>query len=493
MYEFAVTPAVTQLRRAGVIITEVAGGSLADELELAAGDRIVKVNGRAVRDYLDFRFQTAGETEMMIQVKKSNGETIEIEFDREEGEDFGLNFEQIVPRQCANECIFCFCKGNPVDARPSLFVRDEDIRLSFLYGNYTTLSSITPDEMRRIIEQRLSPQYVSVHATDLKTRAYLLGVDETRADINDKLKTLLENDIEIHAQVVLCPEINDGAILEKTLRDLAAHYPKVISTAVVPVALTRYNTDERLTRVTPEFCRLTIREIENLQKEFRRRLGTTFAFLADEIYLKGGVEIPSRRHYGKYPQIEDGVGMVRSFLNAFERIIGKPEPPALAGGKKRTARQIYCNVRTHAFAAIPPSAITSWPPANAGGSAFGTILTGEMFAPILSQQIGRYNSFFGSRLRVLAVPNTYFGGDVSVAGLLTGQDFLNVRDQIDGDFVIIPKHTIKSDEPILLDGMRFDDLKSRFSVPTIDLDTDGLIAFLSQRPASQIEPELVRE
>ena len=274
-----------------------------------------------MRDYLDFRFQTAGETELELTVKKANGETWEIELDREEGEDFGLIFEQIVPRQCANECLFCFCKGNPEDARPSLFVRDEDIRLSFLYGNYTTLSSITPDEMKRIVEQRLSPQYVSVHATDLKTRAYLLGVDEKRADIFGKLQTLLDNDIEIHAQIVLCPEINDGAQLEKTFRDLAAHYPKVVSAAIVPVALTRYNTDERLTKVTPEFCRRTIKEVEKLQKEFRKNLGVTFAFLGDEIYIKAGMEIPSRRHYGNYPQIEDGVGMIRSFLNSFENLL----------------------------------------------------------------------------------------------------------------------------------------------------------------------------
>ena len=180
-----------------------------------------------------------------------------------------------------------FAKAILTTHRPSLFVRDEDIRLSFLYGNYTTLSSITEDEMNRIIEQRLSPQYVSVHATDLKTRAYLLGVDESRADISDKLKQLLNADIELHAQVVLCPGINDGLIFEKTLRDLAAHYPKVVSTAVVPVALTRYNTDERLTRVTPEFCRQTIKDVEKLQKEFRRTLGVTFAFLGDEILHQG--------------------------------------------------------------------------------------------------------------------------------------------------------------------------------------------------------------
>jgi putative radical SAM enzyme (TIGR03279 family) len=466
MYEFAVTPAVTQLRRPGVIITEIIPGSIGEELELRPQDRIVRVNGRQVRDYLDFRFQTAGETELAFHVKKSNGETHEIEFDREEGEDFGLMFEQIVPRQCANECIFCFCKGNPENARPSLFVRDEDIRLSFLYGNYTTLSSITEDEMNRIIEQRLSPQYVSVHATDLKTRAYLLGVDEKRADISDKLKRLLDNDIELHAQVVLCPEINDGKILEKTLRDLAAHYPKVVSTAVVPVALTRYNTDDRLTRVTPEFCRRTIKEVEKLQKEFRKTLGVTFAFLGDEIYIKAGVEIPSRRHYGNYPQIEDGVGMIRTFMTAFERLFNRRDAET----------QSLQNVRTHPAAIVPNAEARTLVKTK---SLRGTILTGEMFAPILTEQIDKYNKLRKTKLNVLAVPNTYFGGDVAVAGLLTGQDYLNVKDQITGDFAVIPKHTIKSDEPILLDGMTFDQLKFEFDVPIYDLDTNGLIALLS--------------
>jgi putative radical SAM enzyme (TIGR03279 family) len=474
MYEFAVTPAVTQLRRPGVLITEVSPESLAAELELAPNDRIVRVNGRTVRDYLDFRFQTAGETELTLQVKKPGGETWELEIEREEGEDFGLMFEQIVPRQCANECIFCFCKGNPEDARPSLFVRDEDIRLSFLYGNYTTLSSITEDEMKRIVEQRLSPQYVSVHATDSKVRAYLLGVDEKRADISDKLKRLLDNDIELHAQVVLCPEINDGKILEKTVRDLAAHYPKVVSTAIVPVALTRYNTDERLTRVTPEFCRRTIREIEKLQKEFRQTLGVTFAFLGDEIYLKAGLPVPSRRHYGNYPQIEDGVGMIRSFLNLFDNLLKKIKTRRRADAQTQSFTE---NVRTHELAIVPKVKVQS-SKFKVQSSLNGTILTGEMFAPILRRKIDELNSLLGSKLSVLAVKNNYFGGDVAVAGLLTGQDFLAVKDKIEGDFAIIPQHTIKSDEPILLDGMKLDELKAQFDVPVYPLDLKGLMQFI---------------
>jgi putative radical SAM enzyme (TIGR03279 family) len=443
MYEFAVTPAVTQLRRPGVLITDVAAGSLAEELELESNDRIVRVNGRTVRDYLDFRFQTAGETELILQVKKPNGETWELEIERDEGEDFGLEFEQIAPRQCANECLFCFCKGNPADARPSLFIRDEDIRLSFLYGNYTTLSSITPDEMNRIIEQRLSPQYVSVHATDLKVRAYLLGVDEKRADISGKLQRLLDNEIEIHAQVVLCPEINDGTILQKTVQDLAAHFPKISSVAIVPLGLTRYNTDNRLTAVTSDFCRRTIREIEPLQTEFQTKFGETFAFLGDEIYLKAGLPIPSRKHYGNYPQIEDGIGMVRAFLNKFENLRRKLKKKPLTPEQARKLN--------------------------------GTIFTGEMFAPEMTRIIEKTNRETGTRLSVKAVKNEYFGGDVAVAGLLTGADFLRVKDEVAGDFAILPSHVLKSDESIFLDGMTFAEFQREFQTPVHLLDATGLI------------------
>ena len=480
MYEFAVTPAVTQLRRPGVTIDNVVPGSLGDQLNLEKGDRIVRVNGRPVRDYLDFRFQTAGETEMTFLVRKLDGESWEIDLERDEGEDFGIDFEQIVPRQCANECLFCFCKGNPEDARPSLFVRDEDIRLSFLYGNYTTLTSITEDEMNRVIEQRLSPQYVSVHATDLKTRAYLLGVDEERADISGKLRRLLDNEIEIHAQVVLCPEINDGQQLEKTLRDLAAEYPKIVSTAIVPVALTRYNKDERLTRVTGEFCRRTIEQVGELQEEFRRDLGTTFAFLGDEIYIKAGFDIPSREHYGSYPQIEDGVGMVRSFVNEFEQMLSE------VSGSKVQASSLEAttdaNFRTSELAVKPDKTDLKLETRNLELSfpLHGTVLTGEMFAPTLTEQIEKYNKITGSAIKVIAVPNTYFGGDVSVAGLLSGQDILAVKDKIVGEFVTIPEAVIKSDEPVLIDGMTFEELRSKFEVPVIPTDIDEFLSVLLQ-------------
>ena len=443
MYEFAVTPAVNQIRRRGVTITDVTAGSIGAELELEPGDRIMRVNGRVVRDYLDFRFQSSGETDLVFDVRKHTGEDWELNIERDEAEDFGLGFEQIVPRQCANECLFCFCKGNPETARPSLFVRDEDVRLSFLYGNYTTLTSISEDEMRRVVEQRLSPQYVSVHATDLEVRAYLLGIDKERADISGKMQQMIDAGIEIHAQVVLCPKINDGEILRRTIYDLAKLHPHVRSVAIVPLGLTRYLNDPRLTPVTPEFCRTVITEVSTIQRDLKDKLGTTFAFLGDEIYLKAGRNVPSRKHYGDSPQIEDGVGMVRGFANQFDSLMRALERKPMSEAR---------------------------PLGRATSKMYGSIMTGTLFAPVLRRMIERMNQQVGTRLEVVAVENDYFGGDVSVAGLLTGGDFLAARERVRGDFAIIPKVALKSDEPIMLDGMSFAELQGQFSVPIYALD-----------------------
>lgn len=444
MYEFAVTPAVTSIRRRGVEISEVEPNSLGAEIDLESGDRIIKVNGRVVRDYLDFRFHTAGETELVLEVRKKSGEDWEVELERGEGEDFGLAFEQIVPRQCANACIFCFCNGNPADARPSLFIKDEDVRLSFLYGNYTTLTSITEDEMRRIVEQRLSPQYVSVHATDLDVRAYLLGIDKQRADISEKVARLLDAGIEVHAQVVLCPGINDDEVLKKTIFDLAAEFPRITSVAIVPLGLTRYNNDPRLTRVTPEFCRNVIEQVTAIQKQLHAKLGTNFALLGDEIYLRAGRRIPGRSHYGDYPQIEDGVGMVRSFENEFAALVRKLERE-------------------------------QWTSAS---NTSGTIFTGTLFAPVFTKMIDKLNARFGTRLVVEALENSYFGGDVSVAGLLTGQDLVHARERVTGEFVCIPRQMLKSDEAVMLDGMKLDEVSRVLGQPVHAINLKELAALL---------------
>jgi NifB/MoaA-like Fe-S oxidoreductase len=224
-------------------------------------------------------------------------------------------------------------------------------------------------------------------------------------------------------------------------------HPDVSSVAIVPLGLTRYLDDPRLTPVSSEFCRETIDQVGTIQKELRARLGTTFAFLGDEIYLKAGRAIPSRKHYGDYPQIEDGIGMVRSFTNEFEkfkrRLAGNSGSPF-----QRSTRRLN-----------------------------GTIMTGTLFAPVLSRMISELNELLGAHLNVLAVPNEYFGGDVSVAGLLTGGDFAAVRDGLKGDFAIIPRVSLKSDEPIFLDGMRFDELQKQFGVPLYAFDLAGMMGY----------------
>ncbi|MBD0327029.1 MAG: DUF512 domain-containing protein, partial [Pyrinomonadaceae bacterium] len=243
------------------------------------------------------------------------------------------------------------------------------------------------------------------------------------------------------------PEINDGDVLRRTVNDLATLYPQVKSVAIVPLGLTRYNMDERLTPVTPEFCRRTILEVTQLQNELRKRLGTTFAFLGDEIYLRAGKGVPSRRHYGDYPQIEDGIGMVRSFHNDFAALLRRLErrPP------------------------VEPSRL------------FGTVITGTLFAPVLKRLLERLNERFGTRLHVLAIENQYFCGDVSVAGLLTGGDLLAARDHACGHFVVIPGSMLKSGDTVMLDGMTLAEVERELGFPIYAHDFAGFARMIEKQ------------
>jgi putative radical SAM enzyme (TIGR03279 family) len=360
------------LRRGGVQITAVEPDSLAEEMGLEAGDRLVKVNGDRLRDVLDWRFYAGGETELTVTVEKHDGEIWELEVEIDEGEEWGLEFETIMPRQCANDCVFCFIKQNPAGARRSLFIKDEDVRLSFLHGNYTTMTSMTEREFRRIVEQRLSPQYVSVHATDPELRRFMLG-RERADDIVATLRRLVDERIDVHAQIVLCPEINDGAALERTVHDLASLHPGVVSAAIVPLGMSQLHSErEKLTPATDEWCAAIVDMVRPWQREFRRSLGTTFAFLGDEFYIRAKRPLPSARHYGEYPQIEDGVGMVRRFNRRVERAMASAAP--LPEHLRR-----------------------------------GTLATGRLFHPALSDAVDRLNAATGADLDAIAVTNRFFG------------------------------------------------------------------------------------
>jgi putative radical SAM enzyme (TIGR03279 family) len=432
----------------GIRIIEVDRESLGEELELTAGDRVWTVNGKRVRDALDFKYLTAGEEEMTLEVIKENGEEWQLEVEKDDGEPWGIAFEPMTPRQCGNDCVFCFIQQNPEGSRPSLWVRDEDVRFSFMYGNYTTLTTITKSEVERVIEQRLSPQYVSVHATDLELRAYLLGI-ERRDDVIAKMKNFIDHGIEVHAQVVLCPGLNDGAQLEKTIRDLAGLHPGLVSTAIVPLGITdKHKYRDRLTAVTDEYCGRIIDQVTPLQNELSERLGTVFAFLGDEFYIRSGRAIPPRKHYRivrrsgadddeSYPQIEDGVGMVRQFFEEHARRLRQ-----LARMRKKgqfgedDARRIH-----------------------------GSVASGELFYPMLKQAIDELNREFGTRLTVVGVRNVFFGEGVNVAGLLSGIDFLGARDSYKGEFLIVPPDSYREYDLRFLDGMTVGEVAGELALP----------------------------
>ena len=414
----------------GVVVSGVDAFALGDEVGIEVGDRIMKINGQDLRDFLDFQYYTGSEEFVRLEMIKKSGDQVMIDVEIGEGEIWGLDFEYFTPRQCANDCLFCFCNQNPVGARESLFFKDEDTRLSFLHGNYTTMSSISKMELDRIVSQRLSPQYVSVHATDPEVRRHLLG--RKRADdILGKMRYLNEHGIELHAQIVLCPTLNDGDVLRRTIEDLAELYPGLTSVAVVPVVFTRlHNYAHLLTAVTPDFCRSLIKEVSRWQKEYRKRFGNTFVFLADEFYLRAGLPLPGRAHYGDYPQIEDGVGMVRRFVVEAKKMLAKPAPSFVRRG-----------------------------------ALGGTVATGELFYPILSEYIEAMNAQWGTQLKTVAVKNNFFGEEVTVAGLVGGGDLLRAKEAFVGDFLIVPEQACLKSGQIFLDDVTLDDLRHELSIP----------------------------
>jgi len=425
-------PINTPKKEKGVVVTAVDPFALGDELGIEAGDRIMKVNGRELHDFLDFQFYTGSEDRVRLDIIRKSGDGAAIEVEVGEGEIWGLDFEYFSPRQCANDCIFCFCNQNPKGSRESLFFKDEDTRLSFLHGNYTTMSSISKAELDRIVQQRLSPQYVSVHATDPEVRRYLLG-RKRPDDVLCKMRYLAGHDIELHAQIVLCPSINDGQVLRRTIDDLAELQPGLRSVAVVPVVFTKlHNYRDRMTAVTDAFSHALIKEVRSWQREFRRRLGTTFVFLADEFYLRAGIPLPGRAYYGDYPQIEDGVGMVRRFI---------------VGAKKTLSRDLLFDFK------LEP------------GSLRGTVVTGELFHPILAGYVNEINERSGTMLKVAAVRNHFFGQEVTVAGLVAGGDVLAARASIEGDFLIVPEQACLKSGNVFLDDLTMEDLEGELQMP----------------------------
>src|SRR5437870_4028731 len=297
VHEYRDAPAHRSSETQKLRVISVETGSLADRIGLKAGDEIHQLNGKPLLDVIDFQFQAAvigRRTTLRTQDRK-------ITFVRREWESFGLEFEPIEPMTCANQCVFCFVHQNPRNVRRSLYIKDEDFRLSFLFGNYLTLTNVHEAEMQRIIEQRLSPLYISVHATEPVLRARLLGIEEYDG-IMEKIERLTAAGITLHCQVVLCPKLNDGEHLDRTIADLVKFHPYVASVAIVPLGMTDHRKNLPLLEpFTPERARATIAHIAPIQRRFKKQLGSPFAFLGDEIYIMAGAKNPPSSHYSDFP------------------------------------------------------------------------------------------------------------------------------------------------------------------------------------------------
>ncbi len=294
------------MARSGIRITGVEYESPARELGLVPGDEILAINGHPVPDELALRFYLADER-VRMDVRRAGGREVTFELDLPDGTGLGVKVEDFRTRTCNNACLFCFIDQLPPGVRDTLKVKDDDYRLSFLHGNYITLTNLPERELDRMIEQRLSPLYISVHATDPELRTHILGRRKVD-DLDRKMRKLIQGGIRLHTQVVVMPEVNDGTNLEKTISDLYQFYPGVESVAIVPLGLSEHGTPkDTFAPVTAPYCCKVIAQVQPWQEKFRAGIGRTFAYLADEFYIQGGMPLPDADYYDDFAQIEDGV------------------------------------------------------------------------------------------------------------------------------------------------------------------------------------------
>ena len=415
-------------------ITKILPDSIGAEIGFEVGDAIVSINGVHPRDLIDYQFLCADEV-LDLEILDEKGKTHQIEIEKDYDDDLGLEFETALFDgliQCNNRCPFCFIDQQPPGKRSSLYFKDDDYRLSFLYGSYLTLTNLPQREWQRIEQMRLSPLYVSVHATEPEVRIRLLK-NQRAGEILDNIRWFQERRLQIHAQVVVCPGINDGVHLEKTLHDLASFHtgelPAVASVAVVPVGLTRFRPQEdELVPVTREKAREVITQVRKLQQELKETVGENCIWLADEWFLIAGEELPCEAEYEDYPQIDNGVGSIRLFIKEF----------------LQTARELLPQK-------VEPRKFT-WVVGNAVELAF---------QPIVKQ----LNSVEGLSVNMRALSSDYWGQDISVTGLLTGHDLLLKLHGVDlGDGILLPSVMLKHGELIFLDDKTVEEVASILKV-----------------------------
>ncbi len=420
-------------------IKEVVPGSIADELEIEAGDVLLSINEQPVRDVFDYRYLSEDE-EVTLLIRKPSGEEWELEIEKDAQENLGLVFEEGLMdsyRSCRNKCIFCFIDQMPPGMRETLYFKDDDARLSFLQGNYITLTNLSEEDMERILFYKLSPINISVHTTNPELRCKMLN-NRFAGEALEKIKRFYDAGLEMNGQIVLCKGHNDGDELERTIEDLTAYLPLLQSVSVVPVGMTRYR--EGLAKLEPFGKEDAVRVLETVskwQEKIYQRFGTRMLHASDEWYLLAGLPFPPEDAYEGYPQIENGVGMVRSLTEEVDAFLSECE------GDSRQRKL--------------------------------TLATGVLAAPVIREQVAKIQRKYPQiEAEVVPVVNHFFGEQITVAGLLTGTDIIGqLKGKELGDYLLLPEVLLKSGEDVLLDDLHISDIEKALQTRVRIVKSEG--------------------
>ncbi len=427
------------MKKKGHPVKGVTAGSIAEEMEIEPGDRLLYVNGKEIKDVFDYHYAVNDEY-LEIRIQKPNSEEWELEIEKDYEDDLGIEFEEGLMdscRSCKNKCMFCFIDQLPPGMRETLYFKDDDARLSFLQGNYITLTNMSEEDIDRVIFYKLSPINISVHTTNKELRCKMLH-NRFAGDALDKIRKLYDAGITMNGQIVLCKNVNDGKELEKTIQDLAAYIPHMQSVSVVPVGLTKYRDNlmhlDKFERTDAlEVLKLIHRRQDILYKEY----GTRFIHASDEWYITAGLAIPEAADYEGYLQIENGVGMVRSLMDEF----------------KEYYDSITGDTRIKSL----------------------SLATGMLAAPIMKDLMVRINQKYPNiHISVYPIINEFFGPDITVAGLLTGRDIMKqLKGRELGDYLILPDVLLRNGERVLLDDITVDDIKNTLQTEIRIVQSDG--------------------
>ena len=422
----------------GAYVLSVDSGSIAEEIEIESGDLVVSINDKEIVDYLDYKFLSTNE-EIVMTVKKKNGQVYEYEIENPYMEDLGINFKNMLfdnPRSCHNKCIFCFIDQMPKGMRDTLYFKDDDARLSFLYGNYVTLTNMSEKDIDRLIEYKISPVNISVHTTNPELRKSMLH-NKNAGKIKEHIKKLYDNGIEMNMQVVLCPDINDKEELDRTISDLSQFLPVAKSMSVVPVGLTRCREGlYPMKSFDKESSKAVIEQITKWQEKLMSEHGTRFVYAADEFYVNADLTLPEEYEYEDFPQIENGVGMLSSLEAEFKRALG-------------CGLKLQKNQKT-------------------------IIATGEISANFIKKLVNLAKMSYNiDGIEVIGIKNELFGGKVSVSGLLGATDLFRELDGKEADRILITESMLKQDEDIFLDDITLKDASEKLGIEIIPVRNDG--------------------